>query len=145
MQAGQVDLVIVGTDRVTRNGDVANKIGTYLKALAARDTGVPFYVALPHTTIDWSLESGRDIEIEERSPDEVTHIQGQLATGAVIVSQIAAPGSPAANPAFDVTPARLVTGFITERGVCAATHDGLVSLYPERAKPANPASAKRTA
>jgi methylthioribose-1-phosphate isomerase len=133
MQAGRVDICIVGTDRVTRNGDVANKIGTYLKALAAHDNGIPFYVALPHTTIDWSLDSGRDIEIEERSPDEVLKIQGRLGTGAVVVTEIGAPGSPAANPAFDVTPARLVTGFITERGVAPATADGLLSLYPERA------------
>ena len=135
MQRGQVDLCIVGTDRVTANGDVANKIGTYLKALAANDTGVPFYVALPHTTIDWSLANGRDIPIEERSPDEVLRIQGRLATGAVVITEIGAPGSAAANPAFDVTPARLITGFITERGVCQASHSGLLSLYPERATP----------
>ena len=142
MQQGQVDICIVGTDRVTRNGDVANKIGTYLKALAAHDTGVPFYVALPFSTIDWSLDDGRAVEIEERSADEVLKIQGRLANGAVVVSEIGAPGSPAANPAFDVTPARLVTGFITERGVCPASADGLASLYPERA----PAVAgKRTA
>jgi methylthioribose-1-phosphate isomerase len=133
MQQGQVDLCIVGTDRVTRNGDVANKIGTYLKALAAKDCGVPFYVALPHSTIDWALDHGRDIPIEERSPDEVLRIQGRLATGAVVITEIAAPGSLAANPAFDVTPARLVTGFITERGVCGASEAGLLSLYPERA------------
>lgn len=133
MQHGGVDLCIVGTDRVTRNGDVANKIGTYLKALAAHDNAVPFYVALPFSTIDWTLDSGRDIPIEERSPDEVLKIQGQLPNGAIVTMQIGAPGSPAANPAFDVTPARLVTGFITERGVCAATPDGLLQLYPERA------------
>ena len=132
MQHGRVDLAIVGTDRVTRNGDVANKIGTYLKALAAVDNGVPFYVALPFSTIDWTLEDGRDIPIEERSPDEVLKIQGRLPNGSVVVSEIAAPGSPAANPAFDVTPARLVTGFITERGICPAHADGLLSLYPER-------------
>lgn len=132
MQQGAVDLVIVGTDRVTRNGDVANKIGTYLKALAADDTGVPFHVALPHSTIDWTLEAGYDIPIEERSSDEVLKIQGRLPNGVVVVTEIAAPGSPAANPAFDVTPARLVTGFITERGRCTATTDGLLSLYPER-------------
>jgi len=133
MQQGSVDLCIVGTDRVTRNGDVANKIGTYLKALAAKDTGVPFYVALPFSTIDWTLDSGRDIPIEERSADEVLHIQGRLDSGSIVVSQIGAPGSPAANPAFDVTPARLVSGFITERGICPATADGLLSLYPEHA------------
>ena len=132
MQHGKVDLVIVGTDRVTANGDVANKIGTYLKALAAHDNGVPFYVALPHTTIDWALADGRTIEIEERSADEVLKMSGRLPDGSVVTVDIAAPGSPAANPAFDVTPARLVTGFITERGVAPATRDGLLSLYPER-------------
>ncbi len=132
MQRGQVDLCIVGTDRVTARGDVANKIGTYLKALAAHDTGVPFYVALPHSTIDWSLDDGMAIPIEERGPEEVTRMTGRDATGAITAVDIAAPGSPAANPAFDVTPARLVTSFITERGVCAATPEGLLSLYPER-------------
>jgi len=131
MQAGQVDLVIVGTDRVTANGDVANKIGTYLKALAARDNGIPFYVALPSSTIDWTLESGRDIPIEERSQDEVLKMAGRLPDGSVTMVEIAAPGSPAANPGFDVTPARLVTGFITERGTCAATPEGLRGLFPE--------------
>ncbi len=134
MQAGKVDLCIVGTDRVTRNGDVANKIGTYLKALAAQDNGVPFYVALPHTTIDWQLADGRLIEIEERSADEVLAMTGRLPDGSVATVQIAAPGSPAANPAFDVTPSRLVTGFITERGICAASADGLLGLYPEMAR-----------
>ena len=138
MQHGHVDLCIVGTDRVTSNGDVCNKIGTYLKALAARDTGVPFYVALPYTTIDWALADGHRIEIEERSPDEVLRIQGRLGTGAVVVTEIGAPGSPAANPAFDVTPARLVTGLITERGVAPATTEGLLSLYPERRTAAVP-------
>lgn len=132
MQHGKVDLCIVGTDRVTRSGDVANKIGTYLKALAAKDNGVPFYVALPHSTIDWAMRDGREIEIEERSADEVLKMSGRLADGSVAVVEIAAPGSGAANPGFDVTPARLVTGFITERGVCAATEKGLLSLYPER-------------
>jgi len=131
MQAGQVDMVIVGTDRVTANGDVANKIGTYLKALAARDNGIPFYVALPSSTIDWTLESGRDIPIEERSSDEVLKMSGRLPDGSVTIVEIAAPGSGAANPGFDVTPARLVTGFITERGTCAATPEGLRSLFPE--------------
>jgi len=131
MQAGQVDMVIVGTDRVTANGDVANKIGTYLKALAAKDNDVPFYVALPSATIDWTLESGRDIPIEERSPDEVLKMQGRLPDGSVTVVEIAAPGSGAANPGFDVTPARLVTGFITERGTCTATPEGLRSLFPK--------------
>jgi methylthioribose-1-phosphate isomerase len=132
MQHGQVDLCIVGTDRVAANGDVANKIGTYLKALAAHDTGVPFYVALPYSTIDWTLASGQEIPIEERSADEVLKMQGRLADGSVVTVDIAAPGSPAANPAFDVTPARLVTGFITERGVASADRNGLLSLYPER-------------
>ncbi len=131
MQAGQVDMVIVGTDRVTANGDVANKIGTYLKALAAKDNNVPFYVALPSSTIDWALESGRDIPIEERSQDEVLKMAGRLADGSVTVVEIAAPGSGAANPGFDVTPARLVTGLITERGTCAATPEGLRSLFPK--------------
>jgi methylthioribose-1-phosphate isomerase len=131
MQAGQVDMVIVGTDRVTANGDVANKIGTYLKALAARDNDIPFYVALPSSTIDWTLASGRDIPIEERSEDEVLKMTGRLPDGSVTVVEIAAPGSGAANPGFDVTPARLVTGFITERGTCAATPEGLRSLFPK--------------
>ncbi len=131
MQQGAVDMVIVGTDRVTANGDVANKIGTYLKALAAKDNDVPFYVALPSSTIDWTLESGRDIPIEERSPDEVLKMSGRLADGSVTVVEIAAPGSSAANPGFDVTPARLVTGFITERGTCVATPEGLRSLFPK--------------
>ncbi|HEY0106166.1 MAG TPA: S-methyl-5-thioribose-1-phosphate isomerase [Rhizomicrobium sp.] len=130
MQHGQVDLVIVGTDRVTANGDVANKIGTYLKALAAKDNGVPFYVALPSSTIDWTLASGRDIPIEERSADEVLKMTGRTPSGTVLTVEIAAPGSGAANPGFDVTPQRLVTGFITERGTCAATEQGLRSLFP---------------
>jgi len=132
MQAGEVDLCIVGTDRVTANGDVANKIGTYLKALAAHDNAVPFYVALPSSTIDWTLANGRDIPIEERSSDELLKMTGRLPDGGLATVEIAAPGSPGANPGFDVTPARLVTGFITERGTCAATADGLLSLFPER-------------
>ncbi len=131
MQAGQVDLEIVGTDRVTANGDVANKIGTYLKALAAKDNNVPFYVALPSSTIDWTLADGRDIPIEERSQDEVLKMTGRLPNGQVATVEIAAPGSSAANPGFDVTPARLVTGLITERGTCAATTQGLSSLFPK--------------
>jgi methylthioribose-1-phosphate isomerase len=131
MQAGAVDLVIVGTDRVTANGDVANKIGTYLKALAAKDNDVPFYVALPSSTIDWTLEKGSDIPIEQRGADEMLKMPGRLADGSVVLVEIAAPGSGAANPAFDVTPARLVTGFITERGTCAATPEALRSLFPE--------------
>ncbi len=132
MQHGDVDLVIVGTDRVTANGDVANKIGTYLKALAAHDTGVPFYVALPYSTIDWRTEKGGDIPIEERSEDEVLRVQGRLPDGDIASVLISAEGTRARNPAFDVTPARLVTGFITERGICAASREGLLSLYPEK-------------
>jgi methylthioribose-1-phosphate isomerase len=134
MQHGEVDLVIVGTDRVAANGDVANKIGTYLKALAAADNDLPFYVALPHSTIDWTLRSGSSIPIEERSGDEVLKMPGRLPDGSVVKVEIAAPGSAAGNPAFDVTPARLVTGFVTERGVCPATREGLLSLYPEHAE-----------
>jgi len=130
MQDGKVDLCIVGTDRVTSNGDVANKIGTYLKALAAKDNNVPFYVALPSSTIDSTLSNGRDIPIEERSADELLKMTGRTPSGTLATVEIAAPGSPAANPGFDVTPARLVTGFITERGTCAATEQGLRSLFP---------------
>jgi methylthioribose-1-phosphate isomerase len=134
MQRGEVDLVIVGADRVSRIGDVANKIGTYLKALAARDNGVPFWAALPHSTIDWSLRDGiAEIPIEERATEEVTEISGLGADGSVVRVRVANPGSAAANPAFDVTPARLVTGLITERGRCAASEEGLRSLYPDRA------------
>jgi methylthioribose-1-phosphate isomerase len=134
MQKRQVDLCIVGTDRTTATGDVANKIGTYLKALAARDNDIPFLVALPYSTIDWSLEDGSAIPIEERNPDEVTDIVGRLDDGRVATVRIAPEGSPAANYGFDVTPARLVTGFITERGVTPATRDGLTTLYPEHAR-----------
>lgn len=132
MQRGEVDMVIVGSDRTTACGDVCNKVGTYLKALAACDNGVPFYAALPISTIDWSLERGRDIEIEERSPAEVTEMTGRAASGEVATVRIVPDGSPALNLAFDVTPGRLVTGIITERGVCAASREGLLSLYPER-------------
>lgn len=145
MQRGQVDLCIVGTDRTTRTGDVANKIGTYLKALAAKDTDVPFYVALPGSTVDWSLRDGADIPIEERDARELTHASGRTEAGEVMTVQVSAPGSPAANPAFDVTPARLVTGLITERGVCAAGEEGLLSLYPERPKPPQSSAAPPTA
>ena len=137
MQHGEVDICITGTDRTAANGDVANKIGTYLKALAAQDNGIPFYVALPHSTIDWTIEDGvRDIPIEQRDGEEVTHVQGLAADGTVQAVQVSAPGSPAGNYAFDVTPARLVTGLITERGVCAASPEGLLGLYPERAEDA---------
>ena len=131
MQHGQVDLVIVGADRAASNGDVANKIGTYLKALAARDNGVPFYVAVPGPTIDWRLADGTGIPIEERAASEVTHIQGQPEDGSVTSVRLTPAQSDAANPAFDVTPARLITGIITERGVCPATHEGLAQRYPE--------------
>lgn len=131
MQRGSVDLCIVGTDRVTASGDVANKIGTYLKALAAHDNGVPFYVTLPHSTIDWTLDDGMAIEIEERGADEMLRMTGRSDDGRIVTIAIAAPGSPAANPAFDVTPARLVTGLITERGIARASREGLLSLYPE--------------
>jgi methylthioribose-1-phosphate isomerase len=133
MQRGEVDLCIVGSDRTTATGDVANKIGTYLKALAAADNGEPFYAALPFSTIDWSLSEGvRQIPIEERSAREVTHMTGRAEDGSQVVVEVIAPGSPAANPAFDVTPARLVSGIITERGVTAASREGLLALYPEK-------------
>ncbi|MBI1328439.1 MAG: S-methyl-5-thioribose-1-phosphate isomerase [Alphaproteobacteria bacterium] len=132
MRQKQVDLCIVGTDRVTANGDVANKIGTYLKALAAKDNDVPFYVALPSSTIDWNLSRGEDIPIEERSADELLKMTGRLPDGGLATVEIAAPGSPAANPGFDVTPARLVTAFVTERGVCAADEAGLRGLFPKQ-------------
>ena len=132
MQHGLVDLVIVGTDRVTARGDVCNKIGTYLKALAAHDNGVPFYVALPGSTVDWRISDGvAQIPIEERSPREVTHIAGQAESGEIVEVRLTPKGSPAINFGFDVTPARLVTGLITERGVCAASESGLKGLYPE--------------
>jgi len=134
MQAGQVDMVIVGTDRTTADGDVANKIGTYLKALAAQDNGVPFFVALPSPTIDWRMTDGvRQMPIEERSADEVSFVQGKLADGTVTRLRISPEGTPALNPAFDVTPARLVSGLITERGVAPATREGLAAMFPDLA------------
>jgi methylthioribose-1-phosphate isomerase len=137
MQHGKVDLCIVGSDRTTAEGDVCNKIGTYLKALAARDTGVPFYAALPFSTIDWTLRDGvAEIPIEERDAREVTHLTGRTAEGGFATVEVVSPGSPVANPAFDVTPSRLVTGIITERGVCEASAEGLLGLYPERRKAA---------
>ena len=133
MQHGKVDVCIVGTDRTTSTGDVANKIGTYLKALAAYDNGVPFYVALPSSTIDWTLEAGvGGIPIEERPSQEVSHVRGRTDNGRTLEVEVVAPGSPVANPAFDVTPARLVTGLITERGVAPASRAGLLSLFPGR-------------
>ncbi len=134
MQRGLVDLCITGTDRTAANGDVCNKIGTYLKALAADDNGVPFYVALPHSTIDWSIQDGvAEIPIEERGAEEVTTISGQADSGDVVAVSVTPADSAAANYAFDVTPARLVTALITERGVSEASHDGLRKLYPEKA------------
>jgi methylthioribose-1-phosphate isomerase len=134
MQHGMVDLVIVGTDRVTANGDVCNKIGTYLKALAARDNNLPFYVALPSPTIDFTVADGiAEIPIEERSPDEVATMTGSTADGRIETVRIAPPGTPVANYGFDVTPARLVTGLITERGVIAASRAALAGAFPERA------------
>jgi len=133
MQHGLVDVCIVGSDRTTRTGDVANKIGTYLKALAARDNGVPFYVALPHPTIDWTLRDGLlEIPIEQRDPSEVTRVTGRASDGRVVEVEVVAPGSPAANFAFDVTPSGLVTALITDRGVCPASEAGLLSLFPEQ-------------
>ena len=130
MQHGQVDLCIVGTDRTTRQGDVCNKIGTYLKALAAKDNGVPFYVALPSSTVDWRIRDGvAEIPIEERSAEEVTHISGLDDDGQVRTVRLTPDGSGAANYGFDVTPARLVTGLITERGVCPASEAGLMGLF----------------
>ncbi len=139
MQHGQVDIVLVGTDRVTRNGDVANKIGTYLKALAAHDNGVPFWVACPHSTLDWAVGDGiAEIPIEYRAETEVTHTTGLLPDGTPGMIRTAAPGSRAANPGFDVTPARLVTGIITERGRGDASTAGLLGLYPELLEDAQP-------
>lgn len=130
MQHGMVDLVITGTDRTTYTGDVANKIGTYLKALAAKDNNVPFYVALPSSTFDWKTRDGvGEIPIEQRGGEEVSIIEG-LHAGGVTEVDIVNPGSACANYAFDVTPARLVTGLITERGICAASEAGVGGLFP---------------
>ena len=132
MQHGLVDVCIVGTDRTTASGDVANKIGTYLKALAAKDNHIPFYVALPSTTIDWDSDDGlRDVPIEQRAAEEVTQIAGRTAAGEVTTVALTPEDSPAANYAFDVTPARLVTGLITERGFSEASQQGLAALFPE--------------
>lgn len=132
MQHGQVDLVITGTDRTTRRGDVCNKIGTYLKALAAKDNGVPFYVALPSPTIDWTVSDGlAEIPIEERDAKEVTHIQGRTDSGEIGLVQVTPDGTLGGNPAFDVTPNHLVTGLITERGICDASETGLAGMFPE--------------
>jgi len=134
MQHGRVDLCIVGTDRTTATGDVANKIGTYLKALSAHDNGVPFYVALPSPSIDWSLSDGmREIPIEERAGAEVSHMTGRTADGRMETVCLVPEGSPVANYAFDVTPARLISGLITERGITPASRAGLAALFPEKA------------
>ncbi len=131
MQHGMVDLCIVGTDRTTRTGDVCNKVGTYLKALAAHDNAVPFYVALPSSTVDWRISDGlREIPIEERSADEVAFMSGETAAGTIETVRVTPRGSPVSNYAFDVTPARLVSGLITERGLCPASEAGLTSLFP---------------
>jgi methylthioribose-1-phosphate isomerase len=136
MQRGQVDICITGTDRTTRRGDVANKIGTYLKALAAADNGIPFYVALPSTSIDWTIEDGADIPIEERDPSEVSLVRGRAGDRFLDV-QTVADGTPISNFAFDVTPARLITGLITECGICDASEKGLSGLFPEPARRAS--------
>lgn len=131
MQHGEVDIVITGTDRTTCSGDVANKIGTYLKALAAHDNGIPFYVALPSSTFDWECRDGvRDIPIEERSGVEVSIVEGRTREGGLKEVDLVNPGSPSSNYAFDVTPARLVTGLITERGICDATEQAIAGLFP---------------
>ena len=132
MRQGLVDLCIVGTDRTTAGGDVANKIGTYLKALAAHDNGIPFFVALPSPSIDWEIESGAQVPIERRDEREVTHIEGWSEDGKRVAVRLTPADSPAANYAFDVTPARLVTALVTERGTCPASRGGLLALFPER-------------
>jgi methylthioribose-1-phosphate isomerase len=132
MQNSMVDLVIVGSDRTTHTGDVANKIGTYLKALAAHDNGIPFYVALPSSTFDWNLDKGLDIPIEQRSEEEVLKVSGKADNGGILQVQIAAPGTRALNHGFDITPGRLVTGLITERGIVAANREAIHNLYPEQ-------------
>lgn len=133
MQRGDVDLVIVGTDRTTYTGDVANKIGTYLKALAAKDNNVPFYVALPSSSFDWKMRDGlAEIPIEERGSDEVSHADG-WADGRQVEVRVTPEGSPAANYGFDVTPRRLVTGLITERGICEANEQSILGMFPEQA------------
>lgn len=135
MQRGDVDLVIVGTDRTTHTGDVANKIGTYLKALAAHDNNIPFYVALPSSTFDWNLDRGEDIPIEERSGDEITTISGMNSRGEIETIGLTADGTQATNYSFDITPSRLITGLITERGVVEAKKEAIHKLFPEHATP----------
>ncbi|MBU0483756.1 MAG: S-methyl-5-thioribose-1-phosphate isomerase [Proteobacteria bacterium] len=135
MQHGMVDLVIVGTDRTTYTGDVANKIGTYLKALAAKDCGVPFYVALPSSTFDWQIRNGiKDIPIEQRSGDEVKYVSGITKTGKTETVLISSPDIKTANYGFDVTPSRLITGLITERGIVAARKKDILTMFPEQHK-----------
>ena len=135
MQHGKVDIVITGADRTTCTGDVANKIGTYLKALAAHDNDIPFYVALPSSTFDWECRDGvRGIPIEERDGSEVSIVEGRSSEGVVQGVNLINPGSPTSNYAFDVTPSRLVTGLITERGVCDATAEGIAALFPSTAR-----------
>jgi|SRR5688572_4755750 len=134
MQRGEVDLCIVGTDRTTRNGDVCNKIGTYLKALAAKDNGVPFYAAVPSPSIDWTVGEPHEIPIEERGAEEVRFVAGRDADGRPARVEVVPPGSAVANAAFDVTPRRLMTGLITERGIAAPSADGLAALFPEHAR-----------
>jgi methylthioribose-1-phosphate isomerase len=129
MQRGEVDLCIVGTDRTLANGDVCNKIGTYLKALAAHDNNVPFYVALPSSTIDWNIKNYKDIPIEERNSEELSHIEGLDDEGKIKKVQIYPTKSKAMNLAFDVTPAKYVTGLITEKGVCEASNDALQKMF----------------
>jgi methylthioribose-1-phosphate isomerase len=133
MQHGMVDLCIVGSDRTTLNGDVANKIGTYLKALAAFDNGIPFYVALPSSSIDFTMRDGiAEIPIEQRESAEVTHMEGIAGDGTLREIRVINESSPVANYGFDVTPARLVTGLITERGVCRADAEAISLLFPEK-------------
>ena len=135
MQHGRVDLCLVGSDRTTAEGDVCNKIGTYLKALAAKDNHVPFYAALPGSTVDWNLKDGiAEIPIEERNEREVLRMRERADDGRVLEVRLAPNETPACNPAFDVMPARLVSGLVTERGVCAASREGLLGLYPENAE-----------
>ena len=129
MKRGEIDICIVGTDRTLANGDVCNKIGTYLKALAAHDNNIPFYVALPSSTIDWDTKNSKDIPIEERNPNELSHIEGIDENGNVKKIQIYPKKSKALNLAFDITPAKYVTGLITEKGVCEASKEGLKKLF----------------
>jgi methylthioribose-1-phosphate isomerase len=132
MQHDRVDVVLTGSDRTSAGGDVANKIGTYLKALAAHDNGVPFYVAVPSSTIDWDQDEGlAGTPIEERAGREVTHVEGETADGSLVEVRLVPEGTVAANPGFDVTPARLVTGLITERGICSASTDGIAALFAD--------------